>query len=45
MQNKVSTAELIEQPFIIVEREGKFLRLVAGVVSDRGGGNDGGERL
>ena len=45
MQNRVSTAELIEQPFIIVERERKILRLVAGVVGDRGGGNDGGERL
>ena len=32
MQNKVSTAKLIEQPFIIVEREGKISRLVAGVV-------------
>ena len=45
MQNKVSTAKLIEQPFIIVERERKILRLVAGVVSDRGGGNDEEERL
>ena len=45
MQNKVSTAELIKQPFIIVEREGRISRLVAGVVSDRGGGNDGGEGL
>ena len=45
MQNKVSTAKLIGQQFIIVEREGKVLRLVAGVVSDRGGGNDRGERL
>ena len=32
MQNKVSTAKQIEQPFIIVEREGKRLRVVAGVV-------------
>ena len=45
MQNKVSTAKLIEQPFIIVEREGKISRLVAGMVYDRGGGNDGGEKL
>ena len=45
MQNKVSTAEQIEQPFIIVEREGRLWRVVAGVVQDRGGGNDGGEAL
>ena len=45
MQNKVSTAEQIEQPFIIVEREGRLLRVVAGVGQDRGGGDDGGEAL
>ena len=45
MQNKVPTAKLIEQPFIIVERDGKISRLVAGVVYDRRGGNDGGEEL
>ena len=32
MQNKVSTAELIEQPFIIVEREEKISGLVVGVI-------------
>ena len=32
MQNKVSTAKQIEQPFIIVEREGRLSRVVAGVV-------------
>ena len=43
MQNTVSTAELIEQPFIIIERERQISRLVAGVVGDRGGGDDRGE--
>ena len=45
MQNKIPTAKLIEQPFIIVERDGKISRLVAGVVYDRGGGDDRGKKL
>ena len=45
MQNKISATELIEQPFIIAERERIISRLVAGMVSYRGGSDDGGERL